>query len=121
MNVALWIVQALLGLAFVAAGAMKASQPLDKLAQNMSWVKTSPPALVRFIGVAEVLGGIGLVAPWALGVLPFLTPVAAAALVVVMVLAAVTHARLGEFPGIGVNVVLGALAAFVAWGRHVVA
>jgi uncharacterized membrane protein YphA (DoxX/SURF4 family) len=119
MNIALWIVQSLLGFAFFAAGVMKSSQPLEKLATNMAWIKSTPPALVRFIGVSEVLGGIGLVAPLALGILPILTPVAAACLVVVMVLAAITHARLGEFPAIGVNVVLGGLAAFVAWGRYV--
>lgn len=117
MNTALWIVQGLLGFAFFAAGAMKASQPLDKLAQNMAWIKTTPPGLVRFIGISEVLGGVGLIAPAALGILPILTPIAAACLVVVMILAAITHARLGEFPAIGVNAVLGGLAAFVAWGR----
>ncbi len=117
MNTALWIVQGLLGLAFFAAGAMKATQPLDKLAANMAWIKTSSPAMVRFIGISEVLGGIGLIAPTATGILPILTPVAAICLVVVMVLAAITHARLNEFPAIGANVVLGALSAFVAWGR----
>lgn len=117
MNTALWAVQALLALAFLAAGAMKSTQPLDKLAQNMAWVKTTPAPLVRFIGVAEVLGAIGLLAPWGLGILPILTPVAAGCLVVVMVLAAGTHAKLGEYPAIGANVVLGGLAAFVAWGR----
>ena len=55
--------------------------------------------------------------PWATGVLPALTPIAAAALVLVMVLAAIHHLRHGEAPHIGINVVLGGLAAFVAWGR----
>lgn len=100
-----------------AAGAMKVTQPLDKLGQNMKWIPGSPPALVRFIGVSEVLGAIGLVAPVALGILPVLTPVAAVCLVVVMVLAAGTHIRLGEYPVVGVNILLGAMAAFVAWGR----
>lgn len=117
MNIALWIVQGLLGLAFFAAGAMKASQPLDKLEKNMAWIKTTPPAVVRFIGISEILGAIGLIAPMALGILPVLTPIAAVCLVVVMILAAITHARLKEYPGIGANVFLGLMAAFVAWGR----
>jgi hypothetical protein len=69
------------------------------------------------IGVCELLGAIGLVVPAATRVLPALTPVAASALALVMVLAAGTHFSYGEFPVIGVNVVLGGLAAFVAWGR----
>lgn len=117
MNTALWAAQALLALAFLAAGAMKATQPLPALAEKMAWIKTTPAPMVRFIGVAEILGAIGLLAPWGLGILPVLTPVAAGCLVLVMVLAAGTHAKLGEFPAIGANVVLGALAAFVAWGR----
>lgn len=117
MNTALWSVQILLALAFAAAGAMKATQPLDALASKMKWVPDTPPALVRFIGLSELLGAIGLVAPTALGILPVLTPIAALCLVVVMVLAARTHLRLGELPGVGVNLVLGLLAAFVAWGR----
>lgn len=117
MNTALWAVQALLALAFLAAGMMKLTQPLDKLAVHMKWVPDTPPAQVRFIGASEVAGAIGLLAPWGLGILPVLTPIAAACLALVMVLAARTHAKYGEYPGIGANVVLGLLAAFVVWGR----
>jgi hypothetical protein len=69
------------------------------------------------IGVCELLGAVGLILPSATRVLPVLTPVAASALTLVMVLAAGTHFSYGELPVIGVNVVLGGLAAFVAWGR----
>lgn len=117
MNTALWIVQGLLAFAFFAAGAMKATQPLEKLAVNMAWVKTTPAPLVRFIGIAEIAGAIGLIAPMALGILPILTPVAAVCLVVVMVLAVATHVRLNEIALSVPSIVLGALAAFVAWGR----
>ena len=97
MNIALWTVQGLLALAFFAAGAMKATQPLDKLAQHMSWIKTTPPGLVRFIGVTEILGAIGLIAPLGLGILPVLTPIAAACLVLVMLLVLILVAALTQF------------------------
>lgn len=117
MNTALWIVQILLAVAFVGAGAMKASQPREKLEGALPWVADFPTPVVRFIGVAEVLGGLGLVLPAVTGIAPVLTPVAATALAVTMVLAAVVHARRGEYASIGVNAVLLLLTAFVAWGR----
>ena len=117
MNLGLWIAQLVLGVLFVMAGIMKTTQPLEKLAPRMKYVTRFPPWVTRFIGASELVGGLGLIAPWATGILPILTPIAAAALVLVMVLAAVHHLRHGEAPLIGVNVVLGAAAAFVAWGR----
>jgi putative oxidoreductase len=117
---ALWGLQGLLALAFLAAGAIKVSQPLDHLvASGMTFVEYTPAAVVRFIGVAEVLGAIGLIAPAATRLYPWLTGVAAAALGVVMALAVGAHATHGE-PFV-VPVVLGVLCAFVAWGRLVLA
>ena len=72
---------------------------------------------VRFIGVVELLGALGLILPAATRIMPKLTPLAASGLLVVMVLASVTHISRGEYPMIIANVVLGALAAFIAWGR----
>jgi hypothetical protein len=117
MNVALWIVQILVGAAFTMAGVMKSTRPIPELAAKMPWVKDYSPGTVRFIGVSELFGGIGLILPWALGIAPILTPLAAVGLVVVMVLAAAYHAKHGEWAGIGINAVLGGLATFVAWGR----
>ena len=116
LHIALWIVQALLAFAFGAAGLMKATAPVEELAKNMAWVANSAPALVRFIGVSELLGAVGLILPAALRIKPVLTPVAASGLVVIMVLAAGVHLVNAE-AGVPVNVVLGGLAAFVAWGR----
>jgi hypothetical protein len=76
-----------------------------------------PLPLVYFIGAVEVLGAIGVIVPAATRIKPILTPLAALGFLVIMVLAAGTHAMAGEFPGIAVNVVLGSLAAFVAYGR----
>jgi hypothetical protein len=74
---------------------------------------------VRFIGLSEVLGAIGLVLPAATRLFPWLTGVAGAALAVVMVLAAGTHATHGEFGNLVPVAVLGGLSTFVAWGRLV--
>jgi uncharacterized membrane protein YphA (DoxX/SURF4 family) len=119
MNITLWIIQGLLAVAFVMAGGMKATQPKDKLKANMGWVEDFAPTTVKLIGVLEVLAGIGLILPQVTGILPWLTPLAGAGLVLTMIGAAITHARRGEFSSIGVNVVLLLLAAFVAYGRFV--
>lgn len=121
MNIGLWIVQILLALAFLMAGAMKATQPLDRLAVRMQWVKSMrPPRLVRVIGALEVLGAIGLILPAVTGILPWLTPVAAIGLVLTMIGAMILHVRRGEGAHIAPNVVLLLLAAFVVSGRFVV-
>jgi hypothetical protein len=117
MNLGLWIAQGLLAAAFLMAGLMKSTQPIEKLAPRMKYVTRFQPWVTRFIGVSELAGAIGLIVPWATGVMPIVTPIAAAALVLVMVLAAIHHLRHGEAPLISVNLVLGAAAAFVAWGR----
>jgi uncharacterized membrane protein YphA (DoxX/SURF4 family) len=117
MNVFLWIVQIALAAAFVLAGVMKATQPKEKLQPNLPWVEDFSAGTVRLIGVAELLGGIGLVLPAATGIAPGLTPIAATCLAVVMVLAATTHIRRKEPSGVAINAVLFLLAAFVAWGR----
>lgn len=117
MNIVLWVLQAVLATAFLVAGVMKMSQPKDKLEPKLPWVEDFSTGTVRFIGFAEFLGGVGLVLPAATGILPVLTPVAATALAVVMVLAALTHGRRREPSGIAFNAVLLVLLAVVAWGR----
>ncbi|MCB8941783.1 MAG: DoxX family protein [Ardenticatenaceae bacterium] len=117
MNIALWIVQGLLAAAFLMAGGMKMAQPKEKLAQNMAWVEDFSQNAVRTIGLLEVLGAIGLILPLALKIWPVLTGVAAIGLVLTMIGAAITHTRRGEMPMLVPNIVLGALAAFVAVGR----
>lgn len=119
LNVTLWIVQVLLALAFGMAGVMKSTQPLDALGQNMAWVRDVPPAMVRFIGISELAGAVGVLLPWLTGVKRSLTPLAAAGLVVIMVLAAAFHISRGELGALPFNAILGGMAAFVAWGRRV--
>jgi putative oxidoreductase len=122
LHLGLWAAQVLLGLLFLGAGGVKLSTPLSELtAMGMTFVERSPEALVRFIGLSEVLGGVGLVVPAATRTLPQLTGVAAAALTLVMVLAAGEHALHGEISHLPPNFVLGGLTAFVAWGRRIAA
>ena len=114
LNIMLWIVQVLLALLFIWAGGMKLVLPLEKLAGPVAL----PGAFVRFIGVAELLGGLGLILPPLLRIRPGLAPLAAAGLVIIMI-GAVSITLIGGV-GIGLAVipaVTGLLAAFVAYGR----
>ena len=117
MKVALWIAQALLALAFLAAGAMKLTQPLATLATSLAWTADVPGSLVRLIGLAEMLGALGLVLPAATRIRPRLTALAAAALALDMALASIFHLARGEAMMVPMTLILAALLAFVAWGR----
>ncbi len=116
LNFWLWAAAGLLAVLYLLAGFMKATQPIDKLAAQMKW-PAELPRLTRFVGVAEVLGAIGLILPLATGILPWLTPLAAICLIVVQILAAGFHIMRKEYQIVPANIVLLALAAFVAWGR----
>ena len=116
LHIGLWVAQVLLGVAFGMAGFMKLVSPIEELARNMAWVYEAR-ALVRFIGAAEMLGALGLVLPAAMRIKPWLTPLAALALGVVMLLAMGFHVTRGELEALPVNLGLGGIAAFIAWGR----
>jgi len=117
LHIALWIAQGLLAAMFIMAGLMKSSQPLEVLAESLPWVTSTPIGLVKFIGISELLGGIGLLLPSITRIKPNLTVTAALGLALVMILAAAFHVSRGEFSAIGMNVVLIAIALFIAWGR----
>ena len=118
MNLLLWLVQVLLACAFGMAGVMKSTQPADALVQaGMAWAGQMPLAMVRFIGVSELLGAIGLILPAATKIKPVLTPLAALGLLTIMILAMAFHVSRGEVQATPINIVLGGLAAFIAWGR----
>lgn len=117
LHIALWVVQALLAAAFGMAGFMKLSLPIAELAaKGMGFVNHTSEGMVRFIGLVELVGAIGLILPSALRILPFLTSLAAVGIAIIMVLAANDNISHGE-PFLPI-VVLFALAAFVAWGRY---
>jgi uncharacterized membrane protein YphA (DoxX/SURF4 family) len=117
LNVWLWIAQSLLAVFFLLAGAMHAFMPIEQAAKIAAWIASAPVALVRFIGVAELAGAIGVVLPGATRVKPWLTPLAAAGLVIIMLLAMPVHIARGEVSMLGRNIAASSIAAFVAWGR----
>lgn len=118
MNIALWVIASVLALAFLAAGAMKLAQPKEKLAASgMGWTEGFTPSAIKAIGLAEVLGALGLILPAVTGVATFLVPLAATGLAVIMIGAIITHLRRKEGQMVVINVTLGALALFVAIGR----
>lgn len=119
LNIGLWIAQVLLAAAYLAAGWMKVSQPVDGLAaMGMAWAADWPAWSVRFIGAAEIAGALGLILPAATRIVPMLTPLAALGLSVIQVLAIVVHATRGETAmTLPANLVLLALSLFVLWGR----
>ncbi len=113
MNVALWIVQGLLAALFLLAGGAKLVMSADQMAGPVAL----PVWFLRFIGVAEVLGALGLVLPGLLRVRPLLTPLAAAGLVIIMIGATVVMWAGGMVAVALMNLVVALLAAFVAYGR----
>jgi uncharacterized membrane protein YphA (DoxX/SURF4 family) len=119
MNIALWVVQVLLAIMFLLAGFPKAFQPIDTVAKRLTWAKQIPAWLVRFIGIAELLGAVGLILPALTHIVPSLTAIAAVGLVLVMVCAIIFHIARKEYSNISVGVILLILAAFVAYGRFV--
>jgi uncharacterized membrane protein YphA (DoxX/SURF4 family) len=118
MNMALGIVAIALAAAFASSGLMKLVVPKDKFAESgQGWAQDISPDGIRGIGTVEVLGAVGLIAPALTHIAPILVPLAAVGLALVMVGAAVVHARRKELANIVVNVILLAMAVFVAWGR----
>ena len=118
MNIALWIIQVLLALLFLFAGGTKLVLPLDVLKSMGSPNQILLPGLlVRFIGVCEVLGALGLILPGLLRIRPGLTPLAAAGLVIIMIGATVLTFAGDGFAMALPPLVVGLLAAFVAYGR----
>ncbi len=120
MNIVLWVVQVLLAIAFLGAGIMKATQPIEKIKTNMGWVTHTTPALVRLVGVLEILGGLGLLLPGLTHILPQLTAIAAIGLVLTMIGAIIVHFRLHEAPRSVAPLILLLLALFIVIGRFAI-
>lgn len=116
MNTALWIVQGLLCALFIMAGLMKLTQPKEKLAK-MAWTTRQTAGMIKFIGASELLIGFGLILPHLTNILPILTPIAAVATCLIMLLAAADHYKAKETKEVGTNIFILVLAAFVAYGR----
>ncbi len=117
LNTLVWIVQILLALMFAMVGIMKILRPSEELKERYPYVEDFSGNTINLIGVVEIAAAIGLILPMALNILPWLTPLAAAGLVILMLGAMFTHIRRGEYPNTIVNVVLLALSLFVIYGR----
>jgi uncharacterized membrane protein YphA (DoxX/SURF4 family) len=115
MNIALWIIQVLLALLFLFSGSMKFVMSVEQM--NSQSPVTLPGALLHFIGVCEILGGLGLILPMLLRIKPKLTPLAAMGLIVIMIGAIAITFIGGMAANAIVPVVCAILLAFVAYGR----
>ena len=118
LHISLWIAQIMLGGMFLMAGFMKTFTPIGELAATLPFAKDMV-ALTRFIGISELLAGVGILVPAAVRIAPKLTVWAAYGLATIMVLAIIFHISRGEFAALSMNIALGLLAIFVAWGRSV--
>lgn len=115
MNIALWTIAGLLAAVFALVGTVKLVLPRPKLiAQGQAWAEDFSDGAVKLIGLCELLGALGLILPPAVDIAPVLTPLGATGLAVLMMGAAIVHARRGETRNIIANLALAALAAFIA-------
>ena len=119
MEVAVWVAQVLVALAFAFHGYQLAFA-LEKMRGRVVWPRDVSNRLLRPIGILEILGALGLILPTLTRVLPWLTALAAACLAVLMVFAIVFHVRRREPFNIVLNAVFLTLAAFIAYGRWVI-
>ena len=113
MNILLWIIQVLLALLFLFGGGVKLVLPVAEMTKQLAM----PGLFLRFLGVVEVLGGLGLILPGLFRIKTWLTPLAAAGLVIIMIGATVISLRIGPVGPALFPLVTGLLAAFVAYGR----
>ncbi|MFI5297623.1 MAG: DoxX family protein [Polyangiales bacterium] len=113
MTKALWAVQIFVALVVTLTGLLKLIVSREKLAPKMHWAATWPRERIKLLGLAEVAGAVGLIVPWATGVAPVLTPIAALCLAVLMGGAVQTHRKLGEsfVPALVIAVLCVAIAA----------
>ena len=116
MNIFIWILQGLVALFFILAGANKTFN-YEKAKETLPWTKDYPKSFVLFIGIAELLGVIGLILPLAIDVLPIFTPLAAIGLAIIMLLATLFHIRRKEIKVIPMNIILLIITLLIAFYR----
>jgi hypothetical protein len=119
LNSFLWVAQIILAAILIWAATLKLFQPVEKLAVMWPWVAQVPFMLLKFTGIVDLLGALGLILPAFLRIKPKLTPITAIAIIVLMICASIFHISRGEASEIGVNIAFAIIAAFIAWGRLV--
>lgn len=117
MHILLWIAQILLSVSLIWAAYLKLFQPIAQLETMWAWTGEVSPFFVRFTGIIDLLGGLGVILPALFRFKPILVPIAALGIVFLMISASVFHICRGEASQIGFNVVFGMIAGFVAYGR----
>jgi uncharacterized membrane protein YphA (DoxX/SURF4 family) len=120
MNIVLWVLQVFLAFQFLLHARLMLFPSTPQINSRMPYILAIPTPFRRFIGVAEGLAVAGLILPGLTNILPWLTPLAATGLVIVMIGAVIFHIARREYPNIVLNLVLLVLAAFVAYGRFVI-
>ena len=117
MNIALWVAQIILVILYGIAGALKTFQ-VAKVREQMPWAKDRSDGFIRFVGISELLGALGMVLPLLTGILPWLLPLAAVGLTVIQLLAIFSeHLPKKEYKVIAFNVILLILSVFIVFGR----
>ena len=117
LRVGIWVAQFVLAALFILSAFMKIATPIPELAKMMPWTGQHSELFVRFIGVVDLVGGLGLLLPALTRITPQLTVLAALGCSVLQVLAMIFHLSRGEAPVIPLNIVLLSLSLFVLWGR----
>ena len=117
LRIFLWIAQCVLAAVFIMSGVMKFFTPIAQLSAQMPWTGQLPEGFVRFIGLVDFAGGLGVVLPALTRIAPRLTPLAALGATVLQFLAIGFHSYRCEFSVLPLNFVLVALAVFILWGR----
>ncbi len=112
----LWVLQWIFGVYFIGVGITHFVLP-DGLPQMLSWMYELDDTLHTVSGVAEILGGLGLILPSAARIRPELTPMAALGLLIVMIGAVIWHVGREEYPQIALNVFNAVILAYIAYGR----
>lgn len=118
INILVWIAQTAVAAVFFMAGYMKLLTPINELASVIPWVQDTPEIIVRIIGIADLIGGVGLLLPSLFKIKVHYAYCAAWSLCIVMVLAAIFHLIRGEFVVIPINLILFVLLYFIGWGRY---
>lgn len=117
MDLLLWVVAWSLAALMLMVGMAKLTRSRGQLQEQMDWVNDFSMRSIRLIGIAELAAAVALVVPPLLGVAEFLTPLAAAGVVLLMVGAALVHVRRHENGMMLVNLVIAAMGTFIAVGR----